>query len=470
MAHLSSRGPQACRRLFLSECSKGNLRPSCVATPPSLTRVALNRKPSESSKGEAHCRAAGLLQLPAGVRAFGSRSRRQVEAFWEAEHLAHDLQNEARRVDDAEEQHATLTGREVQSLWESEEIQDEFHRSIGRRRASSGARRSRADAATKAATSAPAGPPSQVEADWSDWLRRYEPAEEAFSPPPPPSRGGRGRRRRTHTATGLENEPHEKQRAEEASLDFDEGAEDAVDALFDYASLRGGDYRDLTHEEAIRMRDAYQQKLLLDRRIRWLKSRALPDPDKDAAAIIRAQEPQTEDALVKSLGLDDGVRAARRLVRMEADAERQELASRIRAKMREEKLANAKLMKAALPNVQGQVVDPIKFHVARRTIRQARLLQSQLEEILTWNSAEVLHGLLGGASVSIHHVEQQTTSHVYDGLACSPTIPSRFGPCRSVWWVSPTIGICCLVFAVGVALACTRCDREYRIERGPYVW
>ena len=64
---------------------------------------------------------------------------------------------------------------------------------------------------------------------------------------------------------------------------------------------------------------------------------------------------QTEDALIKSLGLDDGVRAARRLVRLEADAERQELASRIRARMREEKLANAKLMKASLPNVQGKL-------------------------------------------------------------------------------------------------------------------
>lgn len=63
---------------------------------------------------------------------------------------------------------------------------------------------------------------------------------------------------------------------------------------------------------------------------------------------------QTEDSLVKSLGLDDGVRAARRLVRMEADAERQEIVSRLRAKMREEKLANAKLMKTSLPNVQGK--------------------------------------------------------------------------------------------------------------------
>ncbi|KAL8450766.1 hypothetical protein Emag_003054 [Eimeria magna] len=309
----------------------------------------------------------GPKPLPSGARAFASRSRRQVESFWEAEHLAHDLQNEAQRVDDAEEQHATLTGREVQSLWESEEIQDEFHRSIGRRRATSGARRAKPEAAATAATSTPAGPSSQVEADWRDWLRRYEPTEEAFSPPPPPSHGGRGRRRRPHKATALENEPHEKQRAEAASLDFVEGVEDPVDALFDYASLRGGDYRDLTHEEAIRMRDAYQQKLLLDRRIRWLKSRALPDPERDAAALIRAQEPQ-------------------------------------------------------------------------------------LEEILTWNSAEVLHGLLGGASVSIHHVEQQTTrsvrcysavisSHVWDGKssACSPTIPACVGPCRSVCYVFFTV-------------------------------
>ncbi|CDI86965.1 hypothetical protein, conserved [Eimeria praecox] len=197
--------------------------------------------------------------------------------------------------------------------------------------------------------------------------------------------------------------------AGEASSEFPEQKTDPYEELFDYVSLKGGPYQDLTHEEVTRMREAYEQKLLLDRRIRWLKARALPDPEREAAAILRQKPPQTEDSLIKTLGVDDGVRGARRLVRMEADAERQELASRIRAKMREEKLANAKLMKTALPNVQGHIMDPIRFHVARRTVRQARLLQSQLEEFLTWNSAEVLHGLLGGASVSIHHVEHQTT-------------------------------------------------------------
>ncbi|KAL8425591.1 hypothetical protein Efla_004426 [Eimeria flavescens] len=362
------------------------------------------------------------LLAPREARAFGSRSRRKLQAFWEAEHLASDLQNEAQQVEEAEQRHAALTGREVKSVWESKELQDEFERNIGRRRSAASTRRATVAAAATAASGTAegvfVGPASQVEADWRDWLQRCEEPKAAFSPPLPPNLQRRGRRRQRRTAPNSVVDPLAIQSKEETSLDFAEEGADFPEAAFDYASLRGGDYRDLTHEEAMRMRDAYQQKLLLDRRVRWLKSRALPDPDRDAAAAIRAQEVQTEDALVKSLGLDDGVRAARRLVRMEADAERQELASRIRAKMREEKLANAKLMKAALPNVQGKlhfaatIVDPIKFHVARRTIRQARLLQSQLEEFLTWNSAEVLHGLLGGASVSIHHVEQQTTRSV----------------------------------------------------------
>lgn len=50
--------------------------------------------------------------------------------------------------------------------------------------------------------------------------------------------------------------------------------------------------------------------------------------------------------------------------------------------------------------------------MARRVIRLARLLQSELEEFLTWNSAEMLHGYLDGASVSIHHIEQDTTRYV----------------------------------------------------------
>ncbi|PFH34976.1 hypothetical protein BESB_058630 [Besnoitia besnoiti] len=91
---------------------------------------------------------------------------------------------------------------------------------------------------------------------------------------------------------------------------------------------------------------------------------------------------------------------------------RDELVSRIRTKIREEKLANAKLMKAPVPNVAGHIVDPIKYHVARRTVRLGRLIQAQLEEFLTWNSPHMLFGVLDGAAVSIHHVEQRTTKSV----------------------------------------------------------
>lgn len=69
-------------------------------------------------------------------------------------------------------------------------------------------------------------------------------------------------------------------------MDFPE-EKDPYAGLFDYVSLKGGAYQDLTHEEVTRMKEAYQQKLLLDRRIRWLKARALPDPEREAAAIIR---------------------------------------------------------------------------------------------------------------------------------------------------------------------------------------
>ena len=74
---------------------------------------------------------------------------------------------------------------------------------------------------------------------------------------------------------------------EDDSMDFPEEESDQCESLFDYVSLKGGAYRDLTHEEVIRMREAYQQKLLLDRRVRWLKARALPDPEREAAAIIK---------------------------------------------------------------------------------------------------------------------------------------------------------------------------------------
>lgn len=70
-------------------------------------------------------------------------------------------------------------------------------------------------------------------------------------------------------------------------MDFPTSSASTTADLFGYESLKGKDmlYRDLTHTEATRMREAYQQKLLVDRRLRWLKARSLPDPERQIALL-----------------------------------------------------------------------------------------------------------------------------------------------------------------------------------------
>lgn len=70
---------------------------------------------SSSSSGSCFCFPYCFLSrcpvLPFRARSFGSQSRSRIEAFWESEHLAHDLQRETQQVDDAEREHALFTGR-----------------------------------------------------------------------------------------------------------------------------------------------------------------------------------------------------------------------------------------------------------------------------------------------------------------------------------------------------------------------
>lgn len=88
---------------------------------------------------------------------------------------------------------AFSVGREVKTLWESEELQNEFHLSIGRRRTPSLTRGAPAASDVKD----PQGPASRIETDWQDWLRRYEAPKGEFSPPLPSNNQKRGRRRRS---------------------------------------------------------------------------------------------------------------------------------------------------------------------------------------------------------------------------------------------------------------------------------
>ncbi|EPT27305.1 hypothetical protein TGME49_228320 [Toxoplasma gondii ME49] len=181
------------------------------------------------------------------------------------------------------------------------------------------------------------------------------------------------------------------------------------------SSLSAAPYRLLTHEEAKEMQEAYSERLFEDRRRRWLRMYGLPNPEREARLLLRENEErerllQEQEEVPALVGESAGYNA--RIEKMVRDTKRDELVSRIRAKIREEKLANAKLMKAPAPNVAGHIVDAIKYHVARRTVRLGRLIQAQLEEFLTWNSPHMLYSVLDGAAVSIHHVEQRTTKSV----------------------------------------------------------
>ncbi|CAK0846722.1 unnamed protein product [Prorocentrum cordatum] len=79
----------------------------------------------------------------------------------------------------------------------------------------------------------------------------------------------------------------------------------------------------------------------------------------------------------------------------------EELESRFRNRIREQKLENARIVKANVPSVGGAVVDPIQRHVGRRLLRQRVKIQAGLEDALHRNSAQILYEFLRGVSISI---------------------------------------------------------------------
>lgn len=60
--------------------------------------------------GSGNCLLSGPLLPPPWARGFASRNRRRAEAYWESEHLAHDIQEETQKVEDAEREYADLMG------------------------------------------------------------------------------------------------------------------------------------------------------------------------------------------------------------------------------------------------------------------------------------------------------------------------------------------------------------------------
>lgn len=98
----------------------------------------------------------------------------------------------------------------------------------------------------------------------------------------------------------------------------------------------------------------------------------------------------------------------RRLQKMEDSARQDELESRFRARLREQKLENARIVKANQPDVGDLVTDPIQRHVQRRLVRQREKIHAGLEEVLTRNTAQVLCEFLQGVSVSIVRVRAKS--------------------------------------------------------------
>eukprot|EP00747_Dinoflagellata_sp_TGD_P169543 gnl/TRDRNA2_/TRDRNA2_198766_c0_seq1.p1 gnl/TRDRNA2_/TRDRNA2_198766_c0~~gnl/TRDRNA2_/TRDRNA2_198766_c0_seq1.p1 ORF type:complete len:444 (-),score=76.27 gnl/TRDRNA2_/TRDRNA2_198766_c0_seq1:59-1390(-) len=188
-----------------------------------------------------------------------------------------------------------------------------------------------------------------------------------------------------------------------------------------YESMRGTDYRgetpsnekgprwqDLTHAEAQRLQEMYMRKKMLDRKLLWLKMQHLPNPEKDAKLAMRRQQREQEE---ETAGNDmypppflDVHPSNKKFERLENDARKGELESRFRNRIRQEKLANARIIKANTPNVGDMITDPIKRHVYRRLVRQRVKIQTNLEEALTQKSAQIAYEFLDGVAISIVRV------------------------------------------------------------------
>jgi len=162
------------------------------------------------------------------------------------------------------------------------------------------------------------------------------------------------------------------------------------------------------------------KKRMLNRKILWLKMQRLPNPQKEAKMELRKQEHRD------SIAGDDMYpppivetpRAERKTKAMVDRTKHDELESRFRARIREQKLENAKIIKANMPDVGNLITDPIKRHVQRRLVRQRVKIHAGLEEVLTHNTAQILFEFLKGVAISIVRVRakrpRQTQELLYN--------------------------------------------------------
>ncbi|KYN98197.1 hypothetical protein PGSY75_1241300 [Plasmodium gaboni] len=196
-------------------------------------------------------------------------------------------------------------------------------------------------------------------------------------------------------------------------------------SLFDYESLKSkSNYQDLTHAEYDYMNNLYLKKCDLDRKIRWFKMNNMLNPVKEAKSIINSLKLSKEEKKknnneenddpflikedIKPYYQDEG-RFSNKIEKICEQNQYDEIVSRIRMKIRKEKLENSKIIKEKIPNVANHILDPIKYHVNRRRIRVEKLLHTHLEQLLNCNNSYFRFYLLNGLSISIHHLEMKST-------------------------------------------------------------
>lgn len=174
------------------------------------------------------------------------------------------------------------------------------------------------------------------------------------------------------------------------------------------SNAKGPRWQDLTHSEAQRLQEMYMRKRMLNRKMLWLKMQDLPNPHKEAKMTVRREKKLAlQEQNASNMGqlypppFMDAHPGSGWLTREEENARRDELESRFRNRIRQQKLENARIVKQPAPMVGDFITDPIQRHVNRRLIRQRAKIHMGLEEFLYRNSAQILYEHLGGAQVSI---------------------------------------------------------------------
>ncbi|CAD2114313.1 hypothetical protein YYG_00578 [Plasmodium vinckei petteri] len=226
-------------------------------------------------------------------------------------------------------------------------------------------------------------------------------------------------------------------KAEEENYNFKIENNKKDNSIFDYESLKGKSlYQDLTHDEYEYVNKLYLKKCDVDRKIRWFKMSNMLNPIKEAKSIINSlklSKDEEKEAIkqqkerylngrdqdnefpikenIKPYYEDDGM-FGHKIQKICEQNKYDEIVSRIRMKIRKEKLENSKIIKEKIPNVARHILDPIKYHVNRRKVRVEKLLHTHLEQLLNCNNSYFKFYLLKGLHISIHHLEMKSNRSI----------------------------------------------------------